>query len=204
MIETKASLREAILSAAMQLFSSCGFDGTSFRQITALSGAARPLILYHFKSKEELWQRALEEISQRFNAEMSARMKLPPDISDRERARAAIRAFVESLIAVPAYGQVLLREGCSPGPRLDWIVENFAPPVALDVRFQDKRVDRRVRRSILRDILSATLLGVATLGPLYEASLAAALHTKSAGIYPLTDSKLEELTEMMLTLIFAD
>ena len=201
---SRQSPKEAILSAAMQLFSSHGFDGTNFRQITELCGAARPLILYHFKSKEGLWQRALEEISQRFSVAMSARLQLPSDISDRERARAAMRAFVESLIEVPEFGQVLLREGCTPGPRLDWIVEHFAPPIAVDVRFRNKEVDRRVRRSILRDIMTSTLLAVIALGPLLDASLAAAQRKKNAGIYPLTDAKLDEVIEMMLKLIFAD
>ena len=202
--EKKITPKELILNAAVQLFSSYGFDGTNFRQITELSGAARPLILYHFKSKEELWRRALEAISQRFDAEMSARLQISEDLDDRERASRSMRAFVESLVAVPEFGQVLLREGCTPGPRLDWIVENFAPPIALNVRFKDKEIDRRVRRTILRDIMNSTLLAVVTLGPLFDASLAAALHKKSAGIYPLTDSKLEELIQMMLKLIFDD
>ncbi|HSB94809.1 MAG TPA: helix-turn-helix domain-containing protein, partial [Spongiibacteraceae bacterium] len=67
MEKKKQQSKELILTAAMQLFSSLGYDGTNFRQITERSGAARSLVLYHFKSKEELWRRSVEEISRRFN-----------------------------------------------------------------------------------------------------------------------------------------
>lgn len=200
----KTQPKQLILNAAMQLFSSLGYDGTNFRQITERTGAARSLVLYHFKSKEELWRRAVEEISRRFNAEMDRRLQLPDDVTDRERSRRAMRAFIESLIAVPEYGQVMLREGCTQSPRLDWIVANFAPPIALDVRFRDRDIDRRVRRTIVRDVLTSTLLAITTLGPLLDASLAAALHKKNAGIYPLTEAKMEELIELMLRLIFSE
>jgi AcrR family transcriptional regulator len=200
----KQQPKELILTAAMQLFSSLGYDGTNFRQITERTGAARSLVLYHFKSKEELWRRAVEEISRRFNAEIESRLHLPDDISDRERSRRAMRAFIETLIAVPEYGQVMLREGCLPSPRLDWIVANFAPPIALNVRFKNRDIDRTVRKTIVRDVLTSTLLAITTLGPLLDASLAAALHKKNAGIYPLTEAKMDELIELMLRLIFSE
>jgi AcrR family transcriptional regulator len=200
----KKQSKELILTAAMQLFSSFGYDGTNFRQITERSGAARSLVLYHFKSKEELWRRAVEEIARRFNELIEPRLHMPADISDKERSRRAMRAFIETLIAVPEYGQVMLREGCTQSPRLDWIVANFAPPLALNVRFQNKSVDHRVKRTIVRDVLTSTLLAITTLGPLLDASLAAALHKKNAGIYPLTNSKSEELIELMLKLVFSD
>jgi AcrR family transcriptional regulator len=203
-VEKKKQSKELILTAAMQLFSSFGYDGTNFRQITERSGAARSLVLYHFKSKEELWRRAVEEISRRFNEDIERRLHIPADISDRERSRRAMRAFIETLIAVPEYGQVMLREGCTPSPRLDWIVDNFAPPIALNVRFQNKDIDRKVRRTLVRDVLTSTLLAITTLGPLLDASLAAALHKKNAGIYPLTESKMEELIELMLKLVFTE
>jgi AcrR family transcriptional regulator len=200
----KPQPKELILTAAMQLFSSLGYDGTNFRQITERTGAARSLVLYHFKSKEELWRRAVEEILRRFSAEMDSRLQLPDDVTDRERSRRAMRAFIESLIAVPEYGQVMLREGCTQSPRLDWIVANFAPPIALNVRFRDREIDRKVRRTLVRDVLTSTLLAITTLGPLLDASLAAALHKKNAGIYPLTEAKMEELIELMLRLIFSE
>ena len=57
-----AHTRELILDAAVELFSMKGCDGTSLRDIGERSGVKRPLILYHFESKELLWRAAVDEV----------------------------------------------------------------------------------------------------------------------------------------------
>jgi AcrR family transcriptional regulator len=186
----------------MTLFASLGYDGTNFRQITELCGAARPLILYHYKSKEELWRKVVERIMQRFNAALAENLQKAQPTSDEARARHSMGAFLDALVAVPEYGQLLLREGVVPGPRLDWITQQTEPAPTMHFRYQDPELNRRVKRTILRDVLTATLLSIVTLGPLLDAALAAALHKRNAGVYPLTKAKRDELIELMIKLIF--
>jgi TetR/AcrR family transcriptional regulator len=47
--------RRQVISAAMRLFSSKGFDGTSTREIAQVAGINEALIFRHFQSKEDLY-----------------------------------------------------------------------------------------------------------------------------------------------------
>lgn len=53
--------RRQILTAATQLFSRQGFDGTTTRKIAGLSGVNEAIIFRHFTSKEELYWAVVSE-----------------------------------------------------------------------------------------------------------------------------------------------
>jgi len=195
----KKPAKDAILDAAVILFARLGFEGASFSEITDLCGAKRPLILYHYGTKEDLWRLAVESVSRRFDEEMKARLVIDDDASDETKMRASMTAFIDTLVAVPEFGQILLREGTTPGPRLDWIAKHFAPPVTQTIHYKDKALEHKVRRTILRDVYTATFLAIVALGPLLEVSLAAALR-QGAGVYPLTKAKRDEVIDMMVRL----
>jgi AcrR family transcriptional regulator len=48
--------REAILKAAMEVFAKKGYAGASTREICAKAGITKPVLYYHFRSKEHLYQ----------------------------------------------------------------------------------------------------------------------------------------------------
>lgn len=50
------------MQAAIRIFGSYGFEGTSLRAIAVEAGLAFQLITYHFGSKEELWTAALNHL----------------------------------------------------------------------------------------------------------------------------------------------
>ncbi len=196
----KSPAKELILEAAITLFARLGYEGTSFSAITGLCGAKRSLILYHYSSKDDLWRLAVETVGQRFNDEMAIRLEIDDIASDEAKMRSSMAAFIDTLCAIPQYGQIFLREGTTPGPRLDFLAKIFEPPVTLSIRFKSQKFTNRVKRSLLRDVITATCLGITTLGPLLDASLAAAIHKPGAGIYPLTRANRDEMIEMMVTL----
>lgn len=193
--------RNAIVDAAIEVFAEHGYDGGNFREITARCGAKRPLILYHFGSKEALWKEAVAVVAARFDCRMRAGLEHPPHGGDEQRLRSSMSAFLDALIDVPEYGRILLREGTVPGPRLDWLARCVAPPAALGIRFDDPELERRVKRTIVRDILTGTFVSLIALGPLLDASLAAALHREHAGVYPLSPQRKAELIELMVRLV---
>ncbi|WP_432407490.1 TetR/AcrR family transcriptional regulator [Wukongibacter sp. M2B1] len=53
--------KSAILESARYLFAKKGYEGTSISHIAKESGAAKSLIYYYFKSKEEILSEILEE-----------------------------------------------------------------------------------------------------------------------------------------------
>lgn len=52
--------RNAILGAALLCFSEKGFQSTSIQDVASRAEIKKSLVLYHFESKEILWQRTLE------------------------------------------------------------------------------------------------------------------------------------------------
>jgi TetR/AcrR family transcriptional regulator len=55
-----------VLESAEQLFAAKGFNGTSLAEISRVSGISDGLILYHFKTKQKLYEEVIERISQRY------------------------------------------------------------------------------------------------------------------------------------------
>lgn len=56
MNKTRKRGRDAILGAAMQLFAENGYAGTSIREICQAARITKPVLYYHFRSKEHLYQ----------------------------------------------------------------------------------------------------------------------------------------------------
>jgi AcrR family transcriptional regulator len=55
------SARERILRAAARLYAMRGFEGTSLREVAEAARVTKPLVLYHFESKERLYATLLRE-----------------------------------------------------------------------------------------------------------------------------------------------
>src|SRR5580698_9665008 len=65
--------RDRIIAAATDLFSERSFDGATTRDIAARAGVTQPLLNYHFRSKEELWQTAADSLFDLLNQTMDER-----------------------------------------------------------------------------------------------------------------------------------
>ena len=57
----KTDGRDDIKKAALSEFAKRGFRGASIDQIAKTAGVAKPLIHYHFASKDELWKLTVKE-----------------------------------------------------------------------------------------------------------------------------------------------
>ncbi len=63
--------REAILRSALDLFARKGYAGTAVREIVEAAGATKPVLYYHFKSKEGLYLEILRQAMERFRADLT-------------------------------------------------------------------------------------------------------------------------------------
>src|SRR5579862_1993727 len=91
----KPNMREAILCAAEELFSTNGFNAVSVRDIAQAAGANPGSVTYHFKTKDglllEIYRRHCGPMNRR-RSELLAAAKRVRDLQDR--LEAIVRAFV--------------------------------------------------------------------------------------------------------------
>lgn len=62
-----SDVRTQVLQAATQLFAANGFDGTPLQAIADEVGIAKPSLLYHFPSKDELRGAVLDQVMSHWN-----------------------------------------------------------------------------------------------------------------------------------------
>ena len=62
--DDKQASRLDILTAAANLFSELGYNGTSFAAVANAACHSKALVQYHFPSKEQLWKSAVQHLWQ--------------------------------------------------------------------------------------------------------------------------------------------
>jgi len=126
-LETRSSL----LDAAIEAFTTRGFDGVSVRQLEELASVNRGLVAYHFGDKEGLWRGAVDRLfaglAERFGDRLSIYAELPP----REAARAVVRAFVRYSAEHPELNRLMLQECGEASWRVEYLVEEHVRPMLL-------------------------------------------------------------------------
>jgi TetR/AcrR family transcriptional regulator len=120
--------QQKLLDAAIEAFSENGFKGTSTRDIAERAGVHHPLITYHFKNKDRLWQAAADRIFKDFTHTLGASLQDHAHDSPKDRMAALIRAYVYYARSHPALHRVMVQEASYPNPRLDWLIETHLKP----------------------------------------------------------------------------
>src|SRR6201985_3353845 len=95
-VQRKPNLREAILAAAEELFSTNGFTALPVRDIAQPAGANPGSVTYHFKTKDglllEIYRRHCGPMNLR-RSELLAAARRVRDLNDR--LEAIVRAYVQ-------------------------------------------------------------------------------------------------------------
>jgi len=125
--------QQKLLDAAIDAFSENGFKGTSTRDIADRAGVHHPLITYHFKNKDQLWQAAADRIFREFNISLVKAMAEVPQIDAKARAVAFVHTYVKYAHGQPALHKIILQESSHPSTRLDWLIENHLRPLFEEV-----------------------------------------------------------------------
>lgn len=76
-----AERRQAILEAALRVFSNSSYDGATTAEIAREAGVSEPILYRHFASKRELYVACLEEGWSRFRAAIEDALAAEPDPS---------------------------------------------------------------------------------------------------------------------------
>jgi AcrR family transcriptional regulator len=121
--------RERILAAAIDLFSEHSFDGASTREISGRAGVTQPLLHYHFRSKDDLWRAAVDELFGALTEALAARQQGLRGVDDVTTARLLVREFVQFSATNPQVHRIITQECKVDGPRMDWLVERHIRPL---------------------------------------------------------------------------
>lgn len=119
---------DKIRHAALVLFSRHGYEGTSIAEIAALASVAKPLIHYHFSSKEDLWYSVIDQASSALLKELEGFRKAavgraPEDVVDMLAATSVQSAFRFFHIV-----SIIDDEARSTGPRSDYLLKVLQKP----------------------------------------------------------------------------
>lgn len=168
---TRDGIGERLIEAALQEFAAKGFDGASTRSIAKSADAHQPQINYHFRSKQALWEAAVDHLFGLLEAELD---KLPSvDAHSADVATVVgtfaeiIRRFVRFAAAHPELNRIMVHEATAPGPRLELLAESYVRPLyeagrALWSRLRSEGVAAPIDERIIHYVLvgSASLLYV--------------------------------------------
>lgn len=125
--------RDRIVEAAADCFSGLGFRGASTREIARRAGTNQGLITYHFKSKDELWRAAADRIFTQLRTRLTTRAAAVSSEEPREQTRERIREYVRFVAAHPELFRLMVEEGKSDDPRMQWLVDTHLKRLYEDI-----------------------------------------------------------------------
>ena len=70
--------KERILTAALEMFSQKGYEGTNIRELSASLGLVKSGIYKHYESKEEIWNALLDRMIAYYEERFGSPEHLPP------------------------------------------------------------------------------------------------------------------------------
>lgn len=113
-MNSRDPVRQRLLTAARDLFSQRGYEGTSVRDITSRAKANLGAITYHFGSKEALFHAVIRSIAEPLVEAVAGAAQSPGGAL--ARIEAITRAAAQHIQANPWAPRVMLRELAGGGP----------------------------------------------------------------------------------------
>jgi TetR/AcrR family transcriptional regulator len=122
--------RTRILTAALHVFASSGFEGSSLRQIADQAGVLHQLVVYHFKSKDALWREVVASIfvESRQELDIAYWAERATTVGPAQALREMFHAFATFTARHPEFHRLLSFEGQVESERLNWLLETYVRP----------------------------------------------------------------------------
>ena len=160
-----------ILTAAEAAFGELGFERATLAEIATEAGIRRPSLLYHFKSKDELYAQVVNLLFDSLRTELGKSM-VPGAFAQQIVSLA--QAFVDFTESRPAFAPIVLREIIDGrGPAREILLHELAPVLGLVEKWielqgsQDLPEGLKVRSAVLQFCTNVLLRNAS--GPLREA-----------------------------------
>ncbi len=129
----------AIRLAALNVFAQNGFERASIAEIAKAAHVAKPLVHYHFASKELLWQSAVSHAQAALMAEFLGFQARLSRLNPMQSMALISQKIVEFAANHPQLVRIVVDETGKGGSRAEWLFENFLlPSYALGQSIIDK------------------------------------------------------------------
>lgn len=126
--ETADGARTRVLRAALELFSSKGFEGTGLRELALAAGVNHSLVLYHFGSMDGLWKAVVGELLEDYFRHVRRRLGGLSALDPVTQLNVAIEDFIRFSMEKPELHRIMTLEGRRRTERLTWLVETYLKP----------------------------------------------------------------------------
>lgn len=164
------------MRSALTIFARDGFAQARLADIAAGADIRRPSLLYHFTSKERLYEAVVERSFARLGGVLAEAMATEGTVVDQ--LEAMVRRFTSDLSDNPDDARVVVREMLSAGgPGQEVLAQQVAPLLERVVSFLEARGADVFRpglpvRTAVVHVICHVLLGAAARPPLGEVLVA--------------------------------
>jgi len=124
-VPRKQQKKTLILNTALNLFAEVGFDAASFGAIAKRCDVKKSLVQYHFETKDNLWKSCIDHLWTQLREAFPAEKPIPATADDEEIIRKILKRLIRFARDNPAWVGIVFREASIPGPRLDWLIDNY-------------------------------------------------------------------------------
>lgn len=131
MSDQNAPITEVILNLALEEFGQHGFEGANISNIAAKAGVAKPLVHYHFETKEKLWQMAVSYGMDKLTAEFKNLDFELRDLDPIALCNVVIRRYTYFCARNHALTNIVVQEVARGTERAQWITKLYIKPLFL-------------------------------------------------------------------------
>ena len=107
--------REVILDAALDIFSTQGYRGSTIDQIAEAAGMSKPNLLYYYRGKEEIYATLLHRL---LDTWLEPLMEMAADGDPLQELRSYIRRKIEMARDFPRESRLFANEILQGAPRI--------------------------------------------------------------------------------------
>lgn len=188
-----------IMEAAMNAFTKDGFNGARLRAIAADAGITIQLLIYHVKTKKQLWQMMMEHVLAQHKHFDEVVSELPEDASAAARLRHVITDMVTYTATHPSLHRIMIQEAAQPSPRLMWLSENLVRP---DLEHFIELVKQAQQEGAVRSDIDPLLLRYAVVSMGSVPFSVPAEYEYFSGKSPFSSGEVQKTIDMVHKLIF--
>ncbi|WP_216635597.1 TetR/AcrR family transcriptional regulator [Croceicoccus bisphenolivorans] len=137
--------RRKILDAALEEFSASGFDGSTTRSIATRAGVRHGLVIYHFETKQGVWDAVMEQAFSDWHDDVSSRTKELRHCDPVTTLREIYRHFTLMTAAKPALLWLSLHESGMESDRFAELHEKYGAEDVADTMHLIREAQRQGR-----------------------------------------------------------